>query len=61
MSGARPVPWASTASSPTGHWRHGILLTPLSALAVAELLTSGEVPDVVAPFTPRRFAGSWRA
>jgi glycine oxidase len=40
----------------TGHYRNGILLTPVTADAVAELLTTGHVPDLIAPFTPSRFA-----
>ncbi|MPY91533.1 MAG: glycine oxidase ThiO [Acidimicrobiia bacterium] len=38
----------------TGHYRNGILLAPVTADAVAELLVSGEAPDVVAPFRPER-------
>jgi glycine oxidase len=40
----------------SGHYRNGILLTPVTADAVADLLTSGSTPDVMAPFTPGRFA-----
>jgi glycine oxidase len=40
----------------TGHFRNGILLTPVTAAAVADLLSTGEVPSVVEPFDPRRFA-----
>ncbi|HSA52760.1 MAG TPA: glycine oxidase ThiO [Yinghuangia sp.] len=40
----------------TGHYRHGILLTPVTAEAVAELLTDGTVPDIVRPWGPLRFA-----
>jgi glycine oxidase len=38
----------------TGHYRNGILLAPVTAEAVAELLTSGRVPAAIAPFTPAR-------
>jgi glycine oxidase len=41
----------------TGHYRNGILLTPVTADAVAELLATGRVPDLIAPFAPGRFAG----
>ncbi len=41
----------------TGHYRNGILLTPVTAAAVAELIADGTVPDVVRPFTPARPAG----
>jgi glycine oxidase len=39
-----------------GHYRNGILLTPVTADAMAELLVSGRVPEIVARFSPRRFA-----
>ena len=39
----------------TGHYRNGILLTPVTADALAESLTTGALPAVAAPFTPRRF------
>jgi glycine oxidase len=50
----------------TGHYRNGILLTPVTADAVAELLATGRVPELIAPFGPGRFAagvpaGSGRA
>jgi glycine oxidase len=40
----------------TGHHRNGVLLTPVTADAVAELLATGAPPDVVAPFSPSRFS-----
>lgn len=40
-----------------GHYRNGVLLTPVTADAVTDLLTGRAVPDVVAPFSPQRFAG----
>ena len=40
----------------TGHYRNGILLTPVTADAIAELLITGQVPEMIAPFTPGRFA-----
>ncbi|HYT27173.1 MAG TPA: glycine oxidase ThiO [Actinomycetota bacterium] len=39
----------------TGHYRNGILLTPVTADAIAELLAGGPVPELIAPFSPRRF------
>ena len=39
----------------TGHYRHGVLLTPATAEAMAGILATGEVPDVVKPFSPQRF------
>jgi glycine oxidase len=41
----------------TGHYRNGILLTPVTADAVAELLATGQAPELIAPFGPGRFAG----
>jgi glycine oxidase len=38
----------------TGHYRNGILLAPVTADAVAELLVSGRVPALIAPFGPAR-------
>jgi glycine oxidase len=40
----------------TGHYRNGILLTPVTADTVAELLATGRVPELIAPFGPGRFA-----
>ncbi|MGH8962089.1 MAG: glycine oxidase ThiO [Jatrophihabitantaceae bacterium] len=39
----------------TGHYRNGILLTPVTADGVADLITTGALPNVLAPFTPARF------
>ncbi|MGH3344934.1 MAG: FAD-dependent oxidoreductase, partial [Carbonactinosporaceae bacterium] len=41
----------------TGHFRNGILLTPVTADAVAELLATGQTPAVITPFGPGRFRG----
>jgi glycine oxidase len=40
----------------TGHGRNGILLTPVTADAVADLLATGEMPALLAPCRPGRFA-----
>ena len=40
----------------TGHYRNGILLTPVTADSVASMLAGGGVPAVVAPFGDERFA-----
>ena len=42
----------------TGHYRNGILLAPVTADGVAELLASGTLPRLLAPFTPSRFEGA---
>jgi glycine oxidase len=39
----------------TGHHRQGILLTPVTADAIADLLVTGRPPDLIAPFDPLRF------
>ncbi|MCQ9134819.1 MULTISPECIES: glycine oxidase ThiO [Streptomyces] len=39
----------------TGHHRNGVLLTPVTGDAMAQVLTTGELPDEARPFTPRRF------
>ncbi|GAA2578506.1 glycine oxidase ThiO [Actinomadura fulvescens] len=39
----------------TGHFRNGILLTPVSADILTEVLLDGTVPDLGKPFTPDRF------
>lgn len=40
----------------TGHYRHGILLTPVTADLVADLVEKGVPDPMIAPFTPARFA-----
>jgi glycine oxidase len=39
----------------TGHYRNGILLTPVTADAIARLVLDGEVDRVIAPFGIERF------
>ncbi len=41
-----------------GHFRNGVLLTPVTADALTELLVSGALPDVAAPFSPLRFVAA---
>jgi glycine oxidase len=41
----------------TGHYRHGILLTPVTADAIAELVATGKPPDLIGSFAPSRFDG----
>jgi glycine oxidase len=38
----------------TGHFRNGVLLTPITADAIAEALATGTPPPVIAPFVPGR-------
>jgi glycine oxidase len=39
----------------TGHFRNGILLTPVTADGVADLISTGSLPDELAPFASLRF------
>lgn len=39
----------------TGHFRNGVLLTPVTADVMTEILVTGTVPEVAEPFTPDRF------
>ena len=39
----------------TGHHRNGVLLTPVTGDLLADLLVTGELPELAAPFTPDRF------
>lgn len=41
-----------------GHYRNGVLLTPVTADAMAQLLATGELPPAIAAFTPARFRGA---
>lgn len=41
----------------TGHGRNGILLTPVTAEGVTQVLTGGGLADHLVPFGPDRFAG----
>ncbi|MBA3322293.1 MAG: glycine oxidase ThiO [Pyrinomonadaceae bacterium] len=54
----RPVIGASLAVPnlfyATGHYRNGILLAPLTATLIAEIIIAGRVPPLAAPFTPAR-------
>ncbi|GAA4923126.1 glycine oxidase ThiO [Streptomyces coeruleoprunus] len=40
----------------TGHYRNGVLLTPVTGDVLAAYLTTGELPDEAAAFTPARFS-----
>ncbi|MFE6284067.1 glycine oxidase ThiO [Streptomyces sp. NPDC057877] len=42
----------------TGHFRNGVLLTPVTGDAMAHVLATGELPEVARPFTPQRFTGT---
>jgi len=40
----------------TGHYRHGILLAPVTAQEVARLIRTGETSRWIEPFSPARFS-----
>ncbi|AIR97930.1 glycine oxidase ThiO [Streptomyces glaucescens] len=42
----------------TGHYRNGVLLTPVTGDALAHALTTGELPEEARPFSPRRFTAA---
>ncbi|GEC04013.1 glycine oxidase ThiO [Streptomyces spinoverrucosus] len=42
----------------TGHYRNGVLLTPVTGDVMAHVLTTGELPDEARPFTPKRFSAA---
>ncbi|MEU6102591.1 glycine oxidase ThiO [Streptomyces flaveolus] len=42
----------------TGHYRNGVLLTPVTGDVMAHALTTGELPEEGRPFTPRRFGAA---
>lgn len=39
----------------TGHYRNGVLLTPVTGDVMAHVLTTGELPEEARLFSPRRF------
>jgi glycine oxidase len=41
----------------TGHYRNGVLLTPITADAITAVLIDGALPDYAAPFSSQRFGG----
>ena len=40
----------------TGHYRNGILLTPITAYEISKLILTGETPETIAPFHLDRFS-----
>ncbi|WOX24857.1 glycine oxidase ThiO [Streptomyces solicathayae] len=40
----------------TGHYRNGVLLTPVTGDVMAEVLATGVLPEEARPFSPRRFS-----
>ncbi|MEU8188643.1 glycine oxidase ThiO [Micromonospora carbonacea] len=61
-----PLPGRPGVLAATGHHRHGIVLTPVTADLVTDLIVTGQagspaVDPLLAPFTPERFAGQRRS
>ncbi|GGS21958.1 glycine oxidase ThiO [Streptomyces griseoviridis] len=42
----------------TGHYRNGVLLTPVTGDVMAHVLTTGVLPEEARPFAPERFAAA---
>ncbi|GGY81973.1 glycine oxidase ThiO [Streptomyces geysiriensis] len=42
----------------TGHYRNGVLLTPVTGDVMAHALTTGELPEEARPFAPGRFTAA---
>ncbi|MDG4793992.1 glycine oxidase ThiO [Micromonospora sp. WMMD1082] len=51
-----PLPGHPGVLVATGHHRHGIVLTPVTADLIADLVTGGGPDPLLAPFRPDRFA-----
>ena len=50
-----PAPGVDGLVHATGHYRNGVLLTPITADLVTELLETGKLSEEAAPFDPGRF------
>ncbi|MEH1100546.1 glycine oxidase ThiO [Micromonospora sp. CPCC 205561] len=51
-----PLPGRPGVLAATGHHRHGIVLTPVTADLIADLVETGTADPLLAPFSPARFA-----
>ncbi|ABP56318.1 glycine oxidase ThiO [Salinispora tropica] len=49
-----PLPGRPGVLAATGHHRHGIVLTPVTADLIADLIATGTPDPLLAPFTPQR-------
>ncbi|MDQ1630999.1 MAG: glycine oxidase [Frankiaceae bacterium] len=61
LLGTVPVPDGSRAERivvASGHYRNGVLLTPLTGQLVTDLLRDGTVPALMEPFSPGRFGST---
>ncbi|MFI9234741.1 glycine oxidase ThiO [Streptomyces sp. NPDC053079] len=57
LLGPTELPGLLTA---TGHHRNGVLLTPVTGDVMAEVLTTGRLPEAARPFSPRRFTPAFQ-
>ncbi|MEU4399344.1 glycine oxidase ThiO [Micromonospora orduensis] len=53
-----PLPGRPDVLAATGHHRHGIVLTPVTADLIADLVLTGVPDPLLAPFGADRFAGA---
>ncbi|MFJ6165265.1 glycine oxidase ThiO [Micromonospora orduensis] len=53
-----PLPGRPDVLAATGHHRHGIVLTPVTADLIADLVLTGVPDPLLAPFAADRFAGA---
>jgi glycine oxidase len=42
----------------TGHFRNGLLLAPLTAKLMSDVIANGNIPKILEPFLPYRFQSS---
>ncbi|MGC5308270.1 glycine oxidase ThiO [Micromonospora zamorensis] len=56
-----PLPDRPDVLAATGHHRHGIVLTPITADLITELVLDGVPDPLLAPFGPGRFVGAGSA
>lgn len=52
-----PCPGVEGLIVAAGHYRNGVLLSPITGEAVAQIVLAGKVAEWLAPFSPARFAG----
>ncbi|WP_435795651.1 glycine oxidase ThiO [Micromonospora luteifusca] len=53
-----PLPGRPDVLAATGHHRHGIVLTPITADLITDLVLTGVPDPLLAPFLPDRFVGA---
>ncbi|MFG1871425.1 glycine oxidase ThiO [Micromonospora arborensis] len=53
-----PLPGRPDVLAATGHHRHGIVLTPITADLITDLVRTGVPDPLLAPFLPDRFVGA---